>query len=382
MTALALLAVFIWIYLLFLRGGFWQVAVPGILPAIPVTSQIPSLAVVIPARNEAAGIGVTVTSLLKQDYPGQVRIFVVDDHSTDGTGDLARRAGTELGSEDRLTVIEARDLPAGWTGKLWAVSEGLEAAKDFAPDYILMTDADITHSPSNLSQLVARSKLEDLDLASQMVLLHCGSFAERSLIPAFVFFFFMLYPPAWIADPAERTAGAAGGCMLIRAPALARIGGIGAIRGALIDDCALAAAIKKSGGRIRLDVTRDTSSSRVYGSFAEIWSMIARNAYTQLHYSPLLLAGTLVGLFLTYLAPPLLVWHGHGWARFLGLVAWAMMIVALRPTLRLYERSAGWGVALPLTAAFYAAATIGSAVNYWRGRGGQWKGRVQAGHEE
>ena len=168
--------------------------------------------------------------------------------------------------------------------------------------------------------------------------------------------------------------------MLIRAPALARIGGIGAIQGALIDDCALATAIKKSGGRIRLDVTRDTSSSRNYGSFGEIWSMIARNAYTQLHYSPLLLAGTLAGLFLTYLAPPLFVWYGHGWVRFLGLVAWAMMAVAFRPTLRLYERSPGWGVALPLIAAFYAAATFGSAVNYWRGRGGQWKGRAQAAH--
>jgi hopene-associated glycosyltransferase HpnB len=382
MTALALLVTFIWVYLLFLRGGFWRVAVPAPVPLSesPIRARSGLVAVVIPARNEAADIGQTVRALLAQDYPGDLRIIVVDDHSSDGTREVALGAGAAADAGDRLTVIQARDLPPGWTGKLWAVSEGMAVATAMEPEFILMTDADITHGRDSISSLTARAKAEDLDLTSEMVRLRCVSWPERALIPAFVFFFFMLYPPRWVADPADRTAAAAGGCMLIRPAALARIGGIAAIRSALIDDCALAAAIKKSGGKIRLDVTRDTVSSRVYGTLAEIWSMIARTAYTQLHHSPPYLAGTLAGLFLTYLAPPLFFLYGHGMVRLLGLAAWAMMAVAFRPTLRLYDRSWVWGLALPAIALFYAAATFGSAINYWRGKGGQWKGRAQAGH--
>ena len=382
MTAVALLTTCIWVYMLFLRGFFWRVAVPTTSsPTVSLARPRPdSVVAVIPARNEAPDIGQTVRALLAQDYLGEVRIIVVDDHSTDGTADIARRAAAAVGASDRVTVIAARELPAGWTGKLWAVSEGLEAAQALSPDFILLTDADITHGPRSLSILTSRAKAEDLDLTSEMVLLRCVSGPERMLIPAFVFFFFMLYPPRWVADPAERTAGAAGGCMLVRPAALERIGGISAIHGALIDDCALATAIKKSGGKIRLDVTRETVSARVYGSFADIWAMIARTAYTQLRYSPVILAGTLAGLFLTYLVPPLFAICSHGGVRFLGLITWSMMVVAFAPTLRLYGRSAAWGLVLPLIAMFYAAATVGSAVNYWLGKGGQWKGRAQAGH--
>lgn len=382
MTAVALLTTFIWVYMLFLRGFFWRVAVPQQNAATvpPLRLRPDSVVVVIPARNEAPDIGQTVRALLAQDYPGDVRIIVVDDHSDDGTAEVARRAAAAASADDRVTVIAARDLPAGWTGKLWAVSEGLDAAKAMAPNYILLTDADIIHGPRSLAILTARARDDDLDLTSEMVLLRCVTGPERMLIPAFVFFFFMLYPPRWIADPADRTAGAAGGCMLVRPAALERIGGIATIRGALIDDCTLAAAIKKSGGKIRLDVTRETVSARVYGSFGDIWAMIARTAYTQLRYSPLVLVGTLAGLFLTYLAPPLFALYGHGGPRLLGLITWGMMVVAFAPTLRLYGRSWTWGFALPIIAIFYAAATIGSAVNYWRGKGGQWKGRAQAGH--
>jgi len=219
---------------------------------------------------------------------------------------------------------------------------------------------------------------EDRDLVSLMVKLRCRSWAERAFIPAFVFFFFMLYPPRWAGDPAARTAAAAGGCMLIRPSALRRIGGIGAIRGALIDDCSLAAAIKRSGGRIRLDVTHDTQSLRDYEGWREIWAMIARTAYTQLHYSPLLLAGTIAGLILTYLTPPLLALFATGWARGLGLTGWLAMALAFLPTLRFYRLTPLRALTLPAIAGFYAAATVGSAVNYRRGRGGQWKGRAQA----
>jgi len=364
-----------WLYLLFARGFFWRVAEA---PAATGPVARARVTVVIPARNEADGIAQTVTSLLTQDHPGPLSIVLVDDHSTDGTADLARAAARAVGAEGRLDIIAARDLPPGWTGKLWAVSEGLDRARTTAADFILLTDADITHAPDNVSTLVRRALADDLDLTSLMVRLSTETLPEKALIPAFVFFFFMLYPPRWAADPGAKLAAAAGGCMLLRPRALERIGGIAAIRGALIDDCSLAAAIKRAGGRIRLDPSTATRSSRIYGSAGEIWSMIARTAFTQLHYSTLLLIGTVLGLGVTYLAPPLLALFAGGAARWLGFGAWLAMAGCFYPTVRLYGRHPLWAFALPAIALFYSAATIGSAVNYWRGRGGQWKGRAQA----
>jgi hopene-associated glycosyltransferase HpnB len=374
-AALAALSLLIWLYLLAFRGRFWAVSVPA--PA-PAAAQDKRVVVVIPARDEAAGIGAAVTSLLTQRYRGPIEIVLVDDHSSDGTSAIARAAAESCGAADRLTIIAARDLPPGWTGKLWAVSEGLAEAETRAPDFLLLTDADITHGPDNVAQLVDRAEAEQLDLASLMVKLRCRSLAERAFIPAFVFFFFMLYPPRWAANPRMQLAGAAGGCMLIRPSAMRRIGGIAAIRGALIDDCTLAAAIKHSGGSIRLDVTQDTQSLRDYEGWREIWSMVARTAFTQLHYSILMLLGTVLGLVVTYLAPPLLLVFGSGSAHWLGLAAWLVMAASYLPTIRFYGLNPAWSLALPGIAAFYAAATVGSAVNYWLGRGGQWKGRAQA----
>ncbi|HVJ54633.1 MAG TPA: glycosyltransferase [Aliidongia sp.] len=374
-AVLGLASLVAWLYLLLLRGRFWALALAPAPAGAPSTARI---TVVIPARDEAAGIGPAVTSLLSQNHAGPVRIVLVDDHSTDGTAEIARRAAEAIGAPDRLTILQARDLPPGWTGKLWAVSEGLAHAKSIPSDFLLLTDADIVHGPANLATLSGRAEIEQRDLVSLMVKLRCRSPAERAFIPAFIFFFFMLYPPRWIADPASRMAGAAGGCMLVRPAALDRIGGIAAIRGALIDDCALAAAVKKSGGRIRLDVTEDAHSIRDYAGWREIWAMVARTAFTQLHYSTLMLAGTVLGLAVTYLAPPLLAIFATGPARWLGLAAWLAMATAFWPTVRFYRLHLGWALALPAIAAFYAAATIGSAVNYWRGKGGQWKGRAQA----
>ena len=375
MTIIGTISACAWAYLLFARGLFWRVAEA---PAATGPMTNARVTVVIPARNEADGIATTVTSLLTQDHPGALGIVLVDDHSTDGTADLARAAARALGAEDRLDIIAARDLPAGWTGKLWAVSEGLDRARDTAPDFILLTDADITHAPDNVSTLVRRALTGNLDLTSLMVRLSTQTLAEKALIPAFVFFFFMLYPPRWAANPRSRLAAAAGGCMLVRPAALEKIGGIASIRGALIDDCSLAAAIKRAGGRIHLAPSRTTTSSRVYGSAGEIWSMIARTAFTQLHYSALLLVGTVLGLAVTYLAPPLLALFAPGPAAWLGLAAWIAMALCFLPTVRLYGRHPAWAFALPAIAAFYSTATIGSAVNYWRGKGGQWKGRSQA----
>jgi hopene-associated glycosyltransferase HpnB len=378
-----------WLYLLMGRGGFWRMhsragfslrrasARPG-WPS-PFTGQPvgqaswpvdrhPSVVAVIPARNEAPVVRAAIASLASQHYHGPFHIVLVDDASEDGTADAGRSAAPA----DMLTVLRGAPLPDGWTGKLWAVSQGIAQAETLSPDYFLLTDADIVHAPDGLEKLVAQAEQGGYDLVSWMVALHCQSLAEHALIPAFVFFFLLLYPPAWIRNPRMRTAGAAGGCLLIRRRMLERIGGITRIRGELIDDCALARAVKDAGGRVLLGVSAETHSIHEYRSFREIGAMISRTAFTQLRYSPLLLLATLVGLALTFFAPPLAAFRGNP----AGLAAWTLMAVMYIPALRLYRRSLFWAPLLPLVAAFYAAATINSAWAWWRGAGGMWKGRV------
>jgi hopene-associated glycosyltransferase HpnB len=365
-------ALAIWLYLLIARGGFWRFReepIPG------GTAPRASVVAVIPARDEAAVIGAAVRSLAGQRYDGALQVIVVDDSSCDGTAEAA--LGAAPGGAIR--VIQGEPLPAGWTGKLWAVSQGVREASSSEPEYLLLTDADIEHPSDGVAGLVARAQAGGYDMASYMATLECRSWAERFVIPAFVFFFFMLYPPAWVADRRRRTAGGAGGCVLIRREALERIGGIEAIRGALIDDCTLAAAVKRSGGKVWLGLSRGTRSLRGYGTFAEAGRMISRSAFTQLGYSALLLAGTVAGLALTYLLPPALLLGGEsGIARALGGVTWLLMAAAYAPALRYYRRSLLWAPALPLVALFYMGATAHSAAMYWAGKGGMWKGRVQA----
>ena len=309
----------IWVYLLFFRGGFWW------LPyrSAPITAKVGgrSVVAVIPARDEAAVVGEAVASLLVQDYAGSFRIVVVDDQSSDGTAEAARAAAATARASDRLTICHGKPVPPGWTGKLWAVRQGIEAARPFRPDYLLLTDADIVHGSGNLRELVSRCETEGYDLVSLMVRLHCRSLWERLLIPAFVFFFFKLYPPRWVADPDRATAGAAGGCMLIRAATLDRIGGIDSIRGEIIDDCALARRVK-SVGKVWLGPARHTTSIREYRSWRPIWDMVVRSAFAQLDYSAVILALTLVMLTLTYLAPPLLVLSSQPAAMLCGACAW------------------------------------------------------------
>jgi hopene-associated glycosyltransferase HpnB len=374
-TVIGAATVAIWVYLLFFRGGFWWLPYRPAPTAAGVAGR--SVVAVIPAREEAAVIGRAVTSLLAQDYDGNFRIVVVDDQSSDGTAEAARTAAVTAGGPDRVTICRGRPVPPGWTGKLWAMSQGIEAARSMQPDYFLLTDGDIVHDPGNLRELVSRCETEGYDLVSLMVRLHCRSLWERLLIPAFVFFFFKLYPPRWVADPARRTAGAAGGCMLIRAAALERIGGIDSIRGEIIDDCALARRVK-SAGKVWLGPARHTTSIREYRSWRPIWDMVVRSAFAQLDYSPLMLALTLLMLILTYLAPPLLVLSSQPAAILCGGFAWLGMSIALLPTLRAYDAPHSIALLLPLIAFFYVAATVASAVLFWRGRGGYWKGRVQA----
>jgi hopene-associated glycosyltransferase HpnB len=373
MIVLAVLALAIWIYLLFAHGTFWQAG--PVLPAVRAVTT-PSVAVVVPARDEAVVIEASLRSLLAQDYAGPLRVIVVDDESTDATGAIARGIG-----DGRLTVITGAQRPAGWSGKLWAVSQGVAeagVAQAGAAELLLLTDADIVHEAAHLSSLVAQIDRYGFDLVSEMVRLRCESLAERALVPAFVFFFQLLYPFARVNDGLRATAAAAGGTILVRRRALLRIGGIEAVRGALIDDVALAAAVKK-GGRIWLGHADLARSVRAYLTVAEIWRMVARTAFVQLRYSPVLLVATILAMLLVWMVPPALALFGHGAAFWCGLTAWLLMSVCYLPTLTRFARSPLWAPLLPAVAAFYMAATIGSAANHYRGRGVAWKGRAYRG---
>ncbi len=332
----------------------------------------------VPARDEAQTIERCVESLLGQDYPGEFELIVVDDHSRDGTGALARNAAQSAREAKRVTILEAKDLQAGWTGKLWALEQGISSGASLEPEYYWFSDADIVHAPDTLRWLVARAENQRLDLTSLMVLLRAKTVAEKLLIPAFLYFFLMLYPPKWIADRDSHTAGAAGGCILLRREALERIGGIAAIRAEVIDDCELAHAVKRSGGAIWMGLTRKSLSLRSYSTFGEIRDLIARTAFTQLGYSAMVLIGTIAGMLLIYSLPVLFAFQTEPVIWRIGLAAWALMTLTYLPTVRFFGLSPLWAPGLPFAAIFYAYATCVSAARYWTGRGGQWKGRAQA----
>jgi len=389
-SVLGALALVVWVYLLVGRGGFWlardrddrdevdreeAVSPSGGLPS----GRWPSVVAIVPARNEADVIQASLASLVAQDYPGSFRIVLVDDDSRDGTAALARQIAHGHASGERLEILEATALPAGWTGKLWAQAQGVRFVEESGtrPDYLLFTDADIGHAPEAVRSLVVQAERHGCVLVSRMAELSCSSWAERFLIPAFVFFFQMLYPFSWVARKDRQIAAAAGGCMLVRHETLQRAGGIAAIRSEIIDDCALARLLKKH-GPIWLGLTRRARSLRPYGGFAEIGRMISRSAYAQLRYSPLLLAATVIGMMLVYMLPPVLALFEAGVARWAGVFAWLMMAAAFHPMLRFYRVAPFLGLALPAIAAAYTWFVLVSAFQVWRGRGGMWKGRAQA----
>jgi hopene-associated glycosyltransferase HpnB len=373
----------LWLYLLAGRGSFWLAGERDDRPDLAGPPVWPPITAVIPARDEAATIGRTVQSVLGQDYPGRLDVIVVDDGSQDATGTLAAEAADAIGARARLTVLPGRPLPPGWTGKVWAQKQGVDQAlgQPEPATYLLLTDADIVYAPRALRSLVARAENGATALTSVMARLNCESFAERCLIPAFVFFFQMLYPFAWVNRRGNATAAAAGGCMLVHADALTASGGIEGIRNALIDDCALARQLKRV-GPIWLGLSRRIESIRRYDGFDAIGRMVTRSAYAELKYSPLRLALTVLGMTVTFLAGPLLALFGSGASALLGVAAWAAMVVAFQPTLRLYGLNPLWGVALPAMAFVYTVWTVESALQYARGQGGAWKGRVQAAARE
>jgi hopene-associated glycosyltransferase HpnB len=394
-TILAGITAAIWLYLFFFRGQFWRLGnFDDDRARFPGPQIFPRVHAIVPARNEAETIAAAVTSLLSQNYNGHFSVTLVDDHSEDQTAQLAEQAAKSSGTtnadylEERrgrgplhnFSTISAEPLQPGWTGKLWALNQGVTKSLETnsPPDYFWFTDADITHAPDTLARLIARAETEQLDLTSLMVLLKSESLAEKFLIPPFLYFFLQLYPPSWIASKNSRAAGAAGGCILIRASALKKIGGLASIRQAVIDDCALAAAVKKFGGRLWMGVTRRSLSLRSYKSLAEIRDMIARTAFTQLRYSAPILLATLAALLITYIAPVALLFAPSTISRVLAAFASLLMLITFLPAVRYYRQSPLWVFTLPAVALFYAYATLLSAVRYWTGRGGQWKGRAQA----
>lgn len=372
------LALGIWLYLILFRGGFWLARERDQDEAASQPrSDWPNLAVVIPARDEAEMLPLSVGSLLAQDYAGKLSIVIVDDGSSDGTAKVANAISADATRHVRL--ISGTPPPPGWAGKVWAMQQGIAHAEaaNYAADYLLLTDADIEYAPSAVTRLVGRAMVSRTVLTSLMVKLNCGSLSERALIPAFVFFFQMLYPFTWVGRASMHTAAAAGGCMLVERRALEKAGGMSAIRDALIDDCALAAELKAE-GPIWLGLTERVTSLRAYPRIGDIFRMVSRSAYAQLRYSPLLLTGTIIGMAVTYIAAPLLAIFGSYPSYVFGVAAWCLMAIAFQPTLRLYRSAPLWGPLLPLIAAAYLVFTIDSAYQHWRGRGGMWKGRAQS----
>ncbi|HWR13592.1 MAG TPA: glycosyltransferase [Terriglobales bacterium] len=365
----AFISALAWAYLLLGHGGFWRIQLPPrgkpLKPARVVA--------VVPARNEAAVISSSIRSLLAQ-ADVDLTVILIDDNSSDSTAEVARAA---VSGWDRLIVIHGTEVPFGWTGKVWAMQQGVVAAQTFSPEYLLFTDADIEHDPDSIASLIAIAEMRNCSLASYMVRLHCETVAEKLLIPAFVFFFFKLYPPRWIADPRLPVAGAAGGCILLKPEALKSIGGLECIRGEIIDDCSLARAVKQTGARLWLGVTDSARSIRPYGTFAEIGRMISRTAFNQLRHSLLFLLIAVVGLLVVYVAPWVAVFSGGVRTCALGVLAVVLMFIAYLPMIRFYRLRPYWALTLPVAAIFYLGATLSSAIRYWSGRGGEWKGRAQ-----
>jgi len=373
-TIVATLTAVTWSYLALARGSFWRLKIASVR-ASDKSGFSGCVAAIVPARDEAELIGPVVTSLLNQRVA--VYVLLVDDESTDGTTEVAQRAAEKAGKADALIVIQSKPLPAGWTGKLCAMHQGIERARALHPAWLMLADADVLHDAETVANLEFIASQGHYDLVSFMVKLHCESLPEKLLIPAFVYFFFMLYPPAWVRDARRSTAGAAGGCLLVSSETLERAGGLEATRGALIDDCSLAKLLKQHGGRLWMGLTDQSQSLRRYETFSDIEHMVSRTAFNQLNHSLLLLLGTVAGMVITYVSPPLLLLTGSRLAFIMGAAAWAAMTVTYSTMVRYYRLNALWALALPLAALFYLGATMHSAVKYWSGSGGDWKGRVQ-----
>lgn len=375
MLYLSFIALLAWIYLAVFRGRFWEA---DVLPKAKTPQTWPGVTAIVPARDESRTIADTVRGILQQDYPGALNLVIIDDQSGDETAARALEAATAMDANKRIRVIQGNNLPAGWKGKVWAMQQGWEAAKEDHSKYIWFTDADIAHEPQALRNLIAVAEAEQRGMVSTMVRLRCHTFWEHFWVPAFIYFFKLLYPFSWITHPKKKTAGAAGGCMLARKDLLKKIHGLEAISDALIDDCSLAKAIQEAGGTLRLNLTTDSHSLRGYPKLRDAWNTVARSAYTQLAYSPLALAVSVIALAWLFFVPVAAFFLGGFWTATCGALAWLIMMLTFLPSVQFYRVGPWWLFALPVITILYLGATIDSALRYHRGQGGQWKGRAQA----
>ncbi|CAJ60097.1 Putative glycosyl transferase (partial match) [Frankia alni ACN14a] len=381
---IALASLLAWLYLAVGHGFFWRT--DQRLPARQAPPSWPSVAIIIPARDEADVLPVTLPTLLAQDYPGPVRLILVDDGSTDGTTEVARALAEQAARNGHTGVTAAvtasTEPPPGWTGKLWALRRGVDCAGD--AEFLLLTDADIAHDPGSLTSLVASARTHGLDMVSQMAVLRAETVWERVIVPAFVYFFAMLYPFRWSNRPRSRVAAAAGGCSLVRREALLAAGGLAEVRGAVIDDVAIARIIKRSGGRTWLGLAEQVHSRRPYPRLADLWKMVSRSAYAQLRHSPLLLLGTVLGMSLVFVVPVVAtiagLAAGDGTTAILGAVAWVIMTLSYVPMIRYYRQPVPAALLLPGVAVLYLGMTLDSARLKWAGRGAAWKGRTYDDH--
>jgi hopene-associated glycosyltransferase HpnB len=355
-------------------GRRWRIA-PRLAAAGGQRPATRSVVAVVPARNEAAELPHTLPALLAQrGVP--LHVVLVDDHSDDGTADVARRLAAGAGAADRLSVVTGRPLPPGWTGKVWAQHQGVERAAALGAEWVWLTDADIQHGPDVLARLLDTGGREARDMVSVMARLRCRTVFEKLLIPAFTYFFAMLYPFPSTCNDRSRAAGAAGGCVLVRRALLERAGGMAAIRDAVIDDCSLARVCKDAGGRLWLGYDPEVNSTRGYPTLAAIWDMVARSAYTQLRRNPFLLLGCIIGLAWVFLLPLAAIVAGDGVARLLGILAYGGMASTYRPMVVWLGCRPAWALAIPVSALVYTGMTVSSAWRHHRGHGAAWKGRA------
>ena len=389
-AGLSVSALLAWGWLTLFRGRFWATDQRLEVLKAKERGSWPGVVVVIPARNESEVIGQTIPTVLGQRYPGALSVYLVDDRSSDGTADVAREASREIANGRQLQVVTAKERPEGWAGKVWALQQGVEAAKAVDHEYFWFTDADIAHSPDVLVSLVARAEEEGLDMVSVMAKLHVSTFWDRLLIPAFVFFFGKLYPFRWVNDHEKSTAAAAGGCVLVRRERLVEGGGFESMRDAIIDDCTLARLVRgpEGRGRLWLGMSQEVQSIRPYDGLRGIWDMVARTAYVQLRRSPVLLAGTILGMAWLYLGPlaamsagiglaAVGVWDTPTWVMLVsGAGGWGLMSAIYTPMLKWYRLNRWWGPLLPIAGLLYTLMTVDSGRRYWMSRGGGWKGRT------
>ena len=364
--AAALASFLIWLAVLAAPWQPWRTREVMEADETGTDEDLSQVTAVIPARNEAAVIRSTLEALQRQGRG--LRVLLIDDGSTDGTAQAAMESAIPL-----LKIVPGKPLPDGWIGKVWALEQGTLRV---STPLTLLLDADIGLRPGILAALLSKQRKEEIDFLSIMATPSLNGFWERLLMPAYVFFFKLLYPFALSNHSAMPVAAGAGGCVLLETSLIGRIGGLGCIKNAIIDDCALARAVKRAKARTWIGLSQGVHSVRPYGGFGAIWNMVARTAFTQLRYSIILLALCSMLMVLAFISPLITLFSQHPTARLVSLSATMMMVIAYIPILRYYRLSPVWAMFTPVIGLLYLSMTWASAIRFWKGIRSEWKGRA------